>query len=77
MILINTVIIISGTHFKGCLDESVDYIKDRIGFLKNDNVTIETRLGKSPDEDLVFCKNAKHYISTGGGFGKLINLIKK
>ena len=72
---INSVIIIAGTHFKECLKESADYINDRTTFLQSNGLNVSHHLGKSPDDDLIFCQNAKHFITTGGGYGNLIKLI--
>ena len=75
---ITEVVIIAGTHFKECLEESANYILDRTLFLQNNaNVTVRHRLGQSPDDDILFCQDAKHFITTGGEFGKLISLINK
>jgi hypothetical protein len=75
---ITEVVIIAGTHFKECLEESANYILDRTLFLQNNaNVSVRHRLGQSPDDDILFCQDAKHFISTGGEFGKLISLINK
>ena len=41
------------------------------------NIPVTFYLGKNPDEDLIFGIKAKYYISTGGGYGKLIkNLVR-
>ena len=75
---ITNVVILSGIHLKKCINESVDYIKDRAEFLKNTTgVNIEFRLGQPPDDDILYCKNAKHFISTGGGFGEILKLLGK
>jgi hypothetical protein len=74
---IKKVYILSGSHFNKCIKESQDYLKDRRQFLINNcNVTVEYRIGKSPDEDMVFTSKSKHFISTGGGYGRLLNEIK-
>jgi hypothetical protein len=74
---INTVIILAGTHFKECLEESADYIIDRSGFLMNKTgVNIEYRLGNSPDDDLLLVSNIKHFITTGGEYGNLLKTVK-
>ena len=72
---ITKVIIIAGTHFKDCLEESYDYIVDRTNFLVSNGLNVEYRLGQSPDDDIIFCQGAKHFITTGGGYGKLLNMI--
>ena len=63
--------------FDKCLLESAQYLENRRRYLIDNipNINIVFRVGKSPDEDILFCKNAKHFISTGGGFGKLLKEI--
>jgi hypothetical protein len=74
---ITKVVIIAGTHFKDCIEESGKYILDRGNYLINNGLKVEYRLGKSPDDDLIFSSNAKHFITTGGGYGELIKMINK
>ena len=74
---IKRVVIISGSHKMSCLKESKNYIKDRKKFLTDNNLTVDLRLGQSPDEDLIMCFYVKHFISTGGGYGNLIKELKK
>jgi hypothetical protein len=70
---IKSIGIIAGAHFKQCLGISARYLLNRKKFLENKlNIPVTFYLGRSPDEDLVFGINAKYYISTGGGYGKLI-----
>ena len=74
---ITKVVILSGSHMNKCLIESAKYLEDRKNFLKEKTgVKIEYRLGQSPDEDLVMCYYVKHFITTGGGYGKMINEVK-
>jgi hypothetical protein len=73
---LKVVYILSGTHFNKCIDKSEEYLADRVKFLEKNNLQIKYRLGEPPDDDIVFCNNAKHFISTGGNFGKLLELIK-
>jgi len=73
---ITEVIIVSGTHFKDCLNKSASYLEERKSFLQSmTGVNIVYRIGYSPDEDLVFCKDAKHFITTGGGYGYFLGKI--
>jgi hypothetical protein len=72
---IKNVIIIAGTHFKECLKESVEYLEKIKNDLEMNNLNVEYRIGNSPDEDLAFCKNAKHFITTGGGYGYFLGKI--
>jgi hypothetical protein len=73
---ITNVIILSGSHFKRCLERSKKYLKDRAEFLKKQTgVSIEYRIGKSPDDDILFVSNYKHFITTGGGYGALLSKI--
>jgi hypothetical protein len=69
---IKKVYIVSGSHRPLCKEETDAYIKDRVQFFKNLGYSVETRLDKSPDDDFIFCLSAKHFISTGGGFGRMI-----
>jgi hypothetical protein len=72
---ITKVVILAGTHFKECLNESADYILDRTDFLKQSGVDVTHRLGQSPDDDLILISGVKHFISTGGGYGKLLHSV--
>jgi len=73
---ISDVIILSGSHFKECLEESAEYLLDREIFLKNNTgVNVEYRLGQSPDDDLLLVSNVKYFISTGGNYGLLLETV--
>ena len=75
---ITNVYIIAGAHFNKCLTESLNYLSDRVNFLKNYNLKVELITDKNPDETIIFCSQAAHFISTGGGYGNLIgNIVKK
>ena len=74
---INIICIIAGSHKKDCLSESMDYLSDRKQFFEKNGKNVFYRLGQPPDDDFIYCLNAKHFISTGGGFGNLISEIKK
>lgn len=74
---INKVVILSGSHLDKCLIESANYLEDRKKFLQAQGVKVEYRLGQSPDEDLVMCYYVKHFITTGGNYGNMINEVKK
>ena len=71
---IKRVYIVAGTHYKECLKESKDYLKNREDFLTKNipELKVIYRLGKPPDYDFIFFLDAKHFISTGGGFGRII-----
>jgi len=73
---INNVVIISGSHTNKCLKESAEFIEDRKKFFNDNGIKVNYRLGQSPDEDLIMCYYVKHFISTGGGYGKMIKEIK-
>ena len=64
---------------KLCLEESAKYIEDRKNFLLQNipTLNIKYNLGKSPDEDVLLCAYVKHFITTGGGYGKLIKEINE
>jgi hypothetical protein len=74
---INKVVIISGSHFNICLEESADYLIDRKKFLKDNLSYLEFsfKLGQSPDDDVLMCVYVKHFQTTGGGYGNLIKEI--
>ena len=71
---IKQVYIIAGSHQPHCLDESSKYLNDIFNFLKNTvpGIKVIFKVGASPDEDIIFASTAKHFKSTGGGYGKLI-----
>ena len=73
----NRVFILAGAHLNKCLIESAHYIINRSNFIINNipEIKIEYILGQSPDDDLIFCSDCKHFISTGGGYGNLIKEI--
>jgi hypothetical protein len=74
---IKKVYIVSGTHQPHCLKDSADYLENRKNFIINGtDVEVEFRVGKNPDEDIAFCLSAPYFISTGGGFGKMVYKIK-
>jgi hypothetical protein len=71
---IKTIAIIAGAFLFKCLDISACYLLNRKKYIENNtDATVELALGKSPDEDLIFANKAKYFISTGGGYGKLIS----
>ena len=72
---INNVIIVSGTHFPDCLLESAEYIDSIKQSLVKNGIKVRYRVGNSPDDDLIFCKDAKHFITTGGGYGYFLGKI--
>ena len=70
---IKSIGIIAGAHYKECLGVSARYLLNRKKFLeKKLNIPVTFYLGKNPDEDLIFGSKTRYYISTGGGYGKLI-----
>ena len=73
---IQKVYILSGSHSTKCLTESMDYINDRKQFLEKNGLIVIYRLGQSPDDDIVFAIDSPHFISTGGGFGRMVYEIK-
>ena len=75
---IKSIGIIAGAHYKQCLGVSARYLLNRKKFLeKLLNIPVMFYLGKNPDEDLIFGSKSKYYISTGGGYGKLIGDLVK
>jgi hypothetical protein len=57
----------------------IRYLKNKINFLKENNTSLNVvpKVGQTPDEDLIFCYGAKHFKSTGGGYGRLIQEFTK
>jgi hypothetical protein len=76
---INNIVIISGSHTFDCLGISARYLLNRKKYIENNtnNTTVQLSLGKSPDEDLIFANKAKYFISTGGGYGKILGELVK
>lgn len=76
---IKRVVIISGSHMDKCIDESMHYINDRKKFLLSSvpGISVEYRIGQSPDEDILSCAYVDHFKTTGGGFGNLIQEINQ
>ena len=72
---ITKVVIIAGTHFKDCLMESAEYLQEIKKKLTSEGLNVFYRIGNSPDDDLMFCRNAKHFITTGGGYGYFLGKI--
>ena len=69
---ITKVCIVSGSHTSACEEESKKYIQNRVQFFKTRGYSVTTRLDGSPDDDFIFCLSAPHFISTGGGYGRII-----
>ena len=76
---IKKVVIISGSHKNMCLDESLKYLEDRKQFLisKIPGLTVEYRLGDSPDQNILLVYHVKHFKTTGGEYGRLLTDINK
>lgn len=75
---IKSIGIIAGAHYKKCIGISARYLLNRKKFLEKIlNIPVMFYLGKNPDEDLIFGSKTKYYISTGGGYGKLIGDLVK
>jgi GR25 family glycosyltransferase involved in LPS biosynthesis len=76
---INKIILVAGSHIKfPNYNKSMAYINGIKEFFEKNGFKVELRLGKNPDEDLIFISNAKWYIPSGGGFSRiLIELIKR
>ena len=68
---ITKIYIVSGSHTQECNKESIQFLEDRKQFLSQ-LAEVKFHLGYSPDDDFIFCLSAKHFISTGGGFGRII-----
>ena len=75
---VNLIIILAGCHLNECVVESAEYILDRTIFLiEKTKLPIKYELGNSPDNDLILCSNAKRFLSTGGHFGQLLQILSQ
>jgi len=72
---INTIYLVYGSHTNTCLKESYEYIAT---IKKKMDCNVVEVNKNTADQDLMFCINAKHFITTGGGYGLLIGeLVQK
>ena len=75
---IDSIVIIAGCHYNECLGESAEYIIDRTLFLmEKTKLPIKYELGNSPDDDIIKCSDAKHFVSTGGHYGRLLKIVSQ
>jgi len=74
---LNKVYIVTGFHFKKCIEESLKVLKKHELFFKNAGKEVVLRIYKEPDEDLLWMSKSSHFATTGGGFGRLIQEIVK
>ena len=74
---ITKVKILAGAHMDKCIQESAKYLLNRKKFLmkKIPGLKVDIIVDKTPDEIILMCYKVKHFITTGGNFGKLINDI--
>ena len=66
-----------GCYTNEGIQESVKYIEEKRLFFEKENLKVLYRFANSPDEDLMYVINAKHYASTGGGYGKILGDVVK
>ena len=72
---INTVYLVYGSHTNTCIKESNEYISSIKDILNCKIIEVNKN---TADQDLMFCINTKHFITTGGGYGLLIGeLVQK
>lgn len=74
---IKNIIIVAGSHINSTYKKSTLYIDCIKYFLKNKNFNVILRLGNDPDSDLIFMSYAKYFISSGGGYSKLVEKLVK
>jgi len=74
---LNKVYIVTGFHYKKCIEESLKVLKKRELFFKNAGKEVVLRIYKDPDEDLLWMSKSSHFATTGGGYGRLIQEIVK
>lgn len=71
---IQTVYLMYGSHTGDCTQESEEYIRSIKEMLRCKVVDVNN----TADQDLIFCTGAKHFITTGGGYGLLLGeLVEK
>lgn len=71
------VVVIAGAHIADCLERSAMYLQSRHDWLaRHPSVgEVELRLGQHPDEDVIIAASADVFVSTGGGFGKVLETL--
>ena len=74
---LNKVYIVTGFHFKKCIEESLKVLKKHELFFKNAGKEVVLRIDKDPDEDILWMSKSSHFATTGGGYGKIIQGIVK
>jgi len=74
---LNKVYIVTGFHYKKCIEESLKVLKKRELFFKNAGKEVVLRIDKDPDEDVLWMSKSSHFATTGGGYGRLIQEIVK
>jgi hypothetical protein len=74
---LNKVYIVTGFHYKKCIEESLKFLKELEIFFKNAGKEVVLRVDKDPDEDVIWMSQSSHFATTGGGFGRIIQGIVK
>jgi hypothetical protein len=72
---VKRVIILAGALTNEGIKESAKFLINVKKMLK-EYVDIQFRLGKNPDDDILYCYNCNYFVSTGGGYGRLIWELK-
>lgn len=73
---IKHITIIAGSHTSNIREApSMTYILQTKKLFEKNNINVTLQIGGSPDLDIVTACNAKHFITTGGTYGKLIKQL--
>jgi len=71
------IVLVSGGCKTNTFTKSKEYINKIKNFLEKKGYKVKIRFGKNPDDDLVFMCRSSYFISSGGGFSRLIKEIRK
>jgi len=69
---IDTILILTGWHYRQNHWRSIEYIDAVIEFMEGLVETVDIRVKEIPDEDFLIMANAKYFVKSGGGFSKMI-----
>lgn len=77
IILVGNVFSGGDTRKTDDFSRSYEYVEKISCFYKSKGYNVKTKLNGDADEDFIFMSNSRHFISSGGGYSKLIeNLIE-
>jgi hypothetical protein len=74
---IQNIIIFAGAHFDQEHSKSCQYLEAVQNYLENLGYKVEMRIGQDPDSDFLLMCNAPYFISSGGGFSRIVVETRK